>query len=180
VRASNLTKFIFFVILYFPVLLSLFKCIGSGAQSTCYEVGTGRSYPGGKRDGAWSWPLTFVSAEVKNEWTVPYVFLAWYLISTRDNFIFTWNKNNYLGVVNGSKEFTLRMKTDHLRHELKICAVRVFGIVKRSSVPCGCRTSSIFYTVPYEYLCVSHYVGHMTTGLRGRHSNDCASPVFGP
>lgn len=158
----------------------VFSYIGFGAHSTCYQVCTGRSYFGDKRDGTWSWPLTSISAEIKNERTASYVFFAWYFMSIRDKFIFTYNKNNYLNVTNGSEDLSLRMKTDRLGHKLKICAVRVFGIVKRSPLSCGCRTSSVFYTVPYEYLCVSHYVGQMTTELRGRHSNDCTSSVFGP
>jgi hypothetical protein len=62
----------------------------------------------------------------------------------QDNFIFTENKNNYLNVISGPEDFLLRMENNYLRHELQICAVRVYEIVNRSSLPCGCQTSRIF------------------------------------
>jgi hypothetical protein len=41
----------------------------------------GESFPGGKVAGAWIWPLTPSSAEVKNAWsytsTPQYAFMAW-------------------------------------------------------------------------------------------------------
>jgi hypothetical protein len=33
---------------------------GSGTHSASYPMGTGGSFPGGKADGAWSWPLTSI------------------------------------------------------------------------------------------------------------------------
>jgi hypothetical protein len=38
---------------------------GSEAHPACYPMGTRGSFPGGKAAGAWSWPLTPSSAEVK-------------------------------------------------------------------------------------------------------------------
>jgi hypothetical protein len=38
---------------------------GSGAHPASYPMGTRGSFPGGKASGAWSWPLTPSSAEVK-------------------------------------------------------------------------------------------------------------------
>jgi hypothetical protein len=40
---------------------------GSGAHSASYPMSIRGSFPGGKAAGAWSWPLTPSSAEVK-EW----------------------------------------------------------------------------------------------------------------
>jgi hypothetical protein len=51
------------------------------------------SFLRGKAAGAWSWPLTFSQCQAWNAWsctsTPPYVFMAWYLVNYRDNFIFT-------------------------------------------------------------------------------------------
>jgi hypothetical protein len=33
---------------------------GSGAHSASYPMGTRGYFPGGKADGAWSWPLAFI------------------------------------------------------------------------------------------------------------------------
>jgi hypothetical protein len=62
---------------------------GSGAHPGSYPMGTRGSFPGGKAAGAWSWPLTPSSAEVKNAWsytsTPQYVSMAWCLVKHRDN-----------------------------------------------------------------------------------------------
>jgi hypothetical protein len=54
-------------------------------------MGTRRSFPGGKAAGSWSWPLTSISAKVKNAWsyTSPpqYVFMAWCFFKHKDKFI---------------------------------------------------------------------------------------------
>jgi hypothetical protein len=42
---------------------------GSGAHPDSYPIGTRGSFPGGKAVWSWSWPLTSISAEVKNEWS---------------------------------------------------------------------------------------------------------------
>jgi hypothetical protein len=43
------------------------------------------SFSGVKASGVWSWQSPLISAEVKNTWiytsTLPYVFMAWFLIS---------------------------------------------------------------------------------------------------
>jgi hypothetical protein len=52
---------------------------GSGAHPISYPMGTGGSFPGGKAAGAWSWPLTSISAEVKKKFysSAPqYAFMA--------------------------------------------------------------------------------------------------------
>jgi len=57
---------------------------GSGAHSACYRMGTYGSYPRSKRPGREADHSTPSGAEVKNPWncasTIPYVFMAWYLL----------------------------------------------------------------------------------------------------
>jgi hypothetical protein len=54
--------------------------IESGANPASYPLGTDGSLLGGKAAGAWSWPLTPRSAQVKKTWiytsTPPHVFIA--------------------------------------------------------------------------------------------------------
>jgi hypothetical protein len=53
---------------------------GSGAHPASYPMGARGSFPGGKADGAWSWPVASISVEV-NAWsytsTPQYAFVAW-------------------------------------------------------------------------------------------------------
>jgi hypothetical protein len=52
---------------------SLFRSVQtrSGAHPTSCPRSTGEYFPGGKAAGAWRWPLTFISAEVKNGGALP-------------------------------------------------------------------------------------------------------------
>jgi hypothetical protein len=56
---------------------------GSGSHPTCYPMGIGELFPGGKAAELWSLPST--NAEVKEKWiyasTTPYDFMALCLIS---------------------------------------------------------------------------------------------------
>jgi hypothetical protein len=49
----------------------------------------GSSFPGGEKAGAWTWPLTSSSAEVKFVWSYTrihtYIFAAWFLVTNRVN-----------------------------------------------------------------------------------------------
>jgi hypothetical protein len=53
---------------------------GSEAHPASYPMGTEGSFSGNKAAGAWNWPLTYNSAEVKKIWvytsTPPYAFMA--------------------------------------------------------------------------------------------------------
>jgi hypothetical protein len=66
---------------------------GSGAHPASYQMNTRGSFPGGKAVGAWSWPLTPSSAEVK-EWVELYLHSSntptWRgaQLKYRDNFTF--------------------------------------------------------------------------------------------
>jgi len=50
---------------------SLRHCIHTspGIHPHSYAMGSGGAFSGGKAAGAWSWPLTSISAEVKNAWS---------------------------------------------------------------------------------------------------------------
>jgi hypothetical protein len=54
---------------------------GSGAHPASNPLSTTGFFPGGRAAGAWSWPLTPSSAEVKMRGAIPplpqYVFMAW-------------------------------------------------------------------------------------------------------
>jgi hypothetical protein len=67
--------------------------IGSGAHPVSYPVGTGALSPGEHRPGHEADQSPPPSTEIKKEWsytsTTPYVFMAWCLAITRDNFTFT-------------------------------------------------------------------------------------------